>query len=76
MGVVPACMVLRMKWGPRNNWPARCQYNVTWVWAYDVLTLTHSEVLEMSRGGGGGHKLAIVVSKIRNKINGLHGIYG
>ena len=59
----------------KHNWPARCQYNVTWVWAYDVLTLTHSQVLEMSREGGGGHK-AIVVSKIRNKFNGLHQIYG
>ena len=44
MGVVPACMVLTMKYEvgtTRHNWSARCQYNVTeWVtmWAYDMLS--------------------------------------
>ena len=44
MGVVPACMILRMKQGPQNisGWPGvSIMINVTgWgsMWAYDMLS--------------------------------------
>ena len=41
MVAVPACMVLRMKQEPQNNWSTWCQYNLTgWVnmWGYEMLS--------------------------------------